>query len=82
MARCVRREAKVKLDVGCGSNPRGDINVDFFTGGWNSQEGDQKKGELMNPQLIPNLVVAHAEFLPFRDMGVLTLLSAATRLSM
>ncbi len=63
----LRRESKVKLDVGCGSNPRGDINVDFFTGGWNSQEGDQKKGELMNPQLIPNLVVAHAEFLPFRD---------------
>ena len=53
--------------MGCGSRPTGDVNVDFFSGGWNSQEGDQKQGEFMNPRLIPNFVVAHAEFLPFRD---------------
>jgi ubiquinone/menaquinone biosynthesis C-methylase UbiE len=53
--------------VGCGSRPGGDVNVDCFTLGWNSQEGDQKQGEFMNPRLIPNFVVAHAEFLPFND---------------
>jgi SAM-dependent methyltransferase len=53
--------------VGCGSRPGGDVNVDCFTRGWNSQEGDQKQGEFMNPRLIPNFVVAHAEFLPFKD---------------
>ena len=58
---------KIKLDVGCGSRPTGDVNVDCFARGWNSQEGDQKQGEFMNPQLIPNFVVAHAEFLPFKD---------------
>ncbi len=57
----------MKLDVGCGSNPNGDVNVDFFTGGWNKQEADQKKGEYLNPHEIPNFVIAHAEFLPFRD---------------
>jgi ubiquinone/menaquinone biosynthesis C-methylase UbiE len=45
----------------------GDVNVDCFIAGWNSQEGDQKQGEFMNPCLIPNFVVAHAEFLPFKD---------------
>jgi len=33
--------------VGCGSNPTGDANVDFFTGGWNPQEGNQTTGEFM-----------------------------------
>ena len=53
--------------MGCGSRPGGDVNVDCFTRGWNSQEGDQKQGEFMNPRSIPNFVVAHAEFLPFKD---------------
>lgn len=53
--------------MGCGSRPTGDVNVDCFIAGWNSQEGDQKQGEYMNPRLIPNFVVAHAEFLPFKD---------------
>lgn len=61
------RKNKLTLDVGCGSRPTGDINVDFFTGGWNAQEGDQKNGEFMNPHSIPNLVVAHAARLPFID---------------
>jgi SAM-dependent methyltransferase len=50
--------------VGCGSRPTGDVNV---VRGWNSQEGDQKQGEFMNPRLIPNFVIAQAEFLPFKD---------------
>jgi SAM-dependent methyltransferase len=53
--------------VGCGSHPTGDVNVEFFTGGWNPQEGDQKRGEFMDLHKIPNLVIAVAEFLPFRN---------------
>lgn len=63
----MQEEFKIKLDVGCGSRPTGDINVDCFTRGWNSQEGDQKQGEFMNPHLIPNFIVADAAFLPFKD---------------
>ena len=53
---------KLKLDVGCGSKPTGDVNVDFFGGGWNSQEG-----KFMSPRLISNFLVADAMFLPFMD---------------
>jgi SAM-dependent methyltransferase len=53
--------------VGCGSRPTGDVNVDCFIRGWNSQEGDQKQGEFLNPRLISNFIVAHAENLPFKD---------------
>jgi SAM-dependent methyltransferase len=53
--------------VGCGSRPTGDVNVDCFVRGWNNQEGDQKQGEFLNPRLIPNFIVAHAEYLPFKD---------------
>jgi hypothetical protein len=55
------------LDCGCGSRPRGDVNVDFFKGGWNRQEADQDKGEFVNPKKISNYVVASAEYLPFRE---------------
>lgn len=58
---------KLRLDVGCGSKPSGDVNVDFFVRGWNSQEGDQKSGEFLNPKVIPNFVVADAGHLPFKD---------------
>ncbi|MGA3058974.1 MAG: class I SAM-dependent methyltransferase [Candidatus Bathyarchaeia archaeon] len=52
----------MKLDVGCGSNPSGDVNIDFLSFGWNSHEG-----KFMNPRLVSNFVVADAVFLPFRD---------------
>ena len=57
----------LKLDVGCGSRPSGDVNVDFFRGGWNRQEADQDVGEFVDPKRISNYVVASAEFLPFID---------------
>lgn len=57
----------VVLDVGCGSRGKGDVNVDFFKGGWNKQEADQDKGEFVDPRSIPNFVVASAEYLPFKN---------------
>jgi SAM-dependent methyltransferase len=55
------------LDVGCGSKPKGSVNVDFFRYGFNMQEGDQKKGEFLDPKLIKNFVLADACHLPFKD---------------
>ena len=57
----------VVLDCGCGSRPKGDVNVDCFRGGWNRQEADQDRGEYVNPKKISNYVVASAEYLPFCD---------------
>lgn len=57
----------VVLDCGCGSRPKGDVNVDCFRGGWNHQEADQDRGEFVNPKKISNYVVASAEYLPFCD---------------
>lgn len=57
----------MRLDVGCGSKPRGDVNVDFFSGGWNPQEGDQQKGKYLNPKSIKNFRVADAQNLPYKD---------------
>lgn len=57
----------MKLDVGCGSKPSGDVNVDVFRQGWNPQEGDQHRGEFLSPKLISNFVVATVDCLPFSD---------------
>jgi ubiquinone/menaquinone biosynthesis C-methylase UbiE len=56
------------LDIGCGSIPHGDVNVDFFKyTGFNEQTGDQKSGEYMDPRTIPNFVAASATHLPFKE---------------
>lgn len=55
------------LDVGCGTKPKGDVNVDVFRGGLNPQTGDQIQGELMSPQKIKNFMVADAAHLPFKN---------------
>ena len=57
------------LDVGCGNVAlaKGDVNVDFFREGQNRQIGVQNVGELVNPHLIKNFVVADACHLPFKD---------------
>ena len=55
------------LDVGCGTQPKGDVNVDFFGDGFNPQTGDQIKGFFMTSRNIKNFVMADAVHLPFRD---------------
>jgi ubiquinone/menaquinone biosynthesis C-methylase UbiE len=58
---------RISLDVGCGSNPKGTVNVDFFREGYNPQTGDQKMGDYMKTQNIENFVIGDALSLPFRD---------------
>jgi hypothetical protein len=54
------------LDVGFGTLPRGDVNVDFFRSGFNPQTGDQIKGGFVSPKKVKNFVVADVMHLPFK----------------
>ena len=58
---------KLSLDVGCGSFPRGDVNVDLFRRGWNHQPEKQGRGRYMGSSKIPNFVVADGCHLPFKN---------------
>jgi SAM-dependent methyltransferase len=49
------------LDVGCGSNPKGDINIDAFPNDFSHHEAT------WNPKNVKNFVLANAHSLPFRD---------------
>lgn len=49
----------ISLDVGCGHNPRGNVNVDLFLHHNLHRVGDLKD--------VPNLVCADCHHLPFRD---------------
>jgi len=53
----------LKLDVGCGNNPRGDINVDLFI----EETSHRPKQHALNPQKIPIFVKADIHKLPFRE---------------
>lgn len=55
------------LDVGCGTRPKGDVNIDFFQEGFNPHTGDQIKGGFMSARKTPNFVLADAEHLPFKN---------------
>jgi hypothetical protein len=66
------------LDVGCGSKPKGDVNVDFFGVGFNPQTGNQQEGDFMAPRLIRNFVMAEATHLPFCDNSFNIVLSYHT----
>jgi SAM-dependent methyltransferase len=55
------------LDVGCGSKPKGNVNVDFFARGFNPQTGDQIQGEFMSPEKMKNFVNSDATKLPFKN---------------
>jgi SAM-dependent methyltransferase len=59
--------SRISLDVGCGSTPKGTVNIDFFKEGYNPQTGDQEKGEFMRAQDIENFIVGDAMHLPFKD---------------
>ncbi len=68
------------LDVGCGNEKtaRGTVNIDSFRRGQNFQIGDQLKGKYVNPNFIPNFIVADACYLPFKDNSFRTVFSSHT----
>ncbi|MDH5439029.1 MAG: class I SAM-dependent methyltransferase [Candidatus Bathyarchaeota archaeon] len=51
----------MKVDVGCGAYPTGNVNVDLFRG------DTPHAGNPITPKVIPNFVRADAHHLPFRD---------------
>jgi ubiquinone/menaquinone biosynthesis C-methylase UbiE len=59
--------SRISLEVGCGTIPKGTVNLDLFKEGYNPQTGDQKKGEYMRAQNIENFIVGDAMHLPFKD---------------
>ena len=64
--------AKMKLDVGCGHNPKGDVNVDLFLDRpIATREGEQKVYEEFKKRdvKIPNFVCADCNNLPFRSQA-------------
>ncbi|MFB0567523.1 MAG: class I SAM-dependent methyltransferase [Candidatus Bathyarchaeia archaeon] len=55
----------MKLDVGCGDKPKGDVNCDLYAGG--SPHFTDKDHGLIDPKQIPNFVKCDAHYLPFRS---------------
>lgn len=62
------------LDVGCGTQPKGDVNVDLFLG----FTGHRQPPTVIDPHKIVNFVKADALHLPFRDGGFHTVYSSHT----
>jgi len=56
----------MKLDVGCGVKPTGDVNIDLYT-----DRNLYRRGEgissVIDTKKIPNFVLANASHLPFKD---------------
>lgn len=52
----------LKLDVGCGANPRGDVNCDLFIG----ETPHTQKTWIINPRKIKNFVKCDGQHLPFK----------------
>ena len=57
------------LDVGCGHNARGDVNVDLFPRATDHRSKDQSKCVDLDLDLVKinNFIVAEASHLPFKD---------------
>jgi len=50
------------LDIGCGDNPKGDVNVDLYR--YTNQTGDQKWTKYVKTKCD---IIASGEYLPIRD---------------
>ncbi len=57
----------MKLDVGCGHIPNGDVNVDLFTDVTVHRTTKKTVDKPLNRKGIPNFVKASSMHLPFRD---------------
>jgi ubiquinone/menaquinone biosynthesis C-methylase UbiE len=54
----------LRLDVGCGEYPKGDVNCDLFTkdtGHWTGKD----QARVLNTKKIPNFVICDSQHLPF-----------------
>jgi len=51
------------LDVGCGTNPKGDVNIDLYLDARHRREVLSQE----TVKRIPNFMLASAEHLPFRN---------------
>lgn len=58
-----RKETMMRLDIGCGCNPTGNVNCDLFIG----KNPHLNAGKMeIRPKTIPNFVRCDANCLPFR----------------
>ena len=55
----------MKLDVGCGTNPQGDVNIDYRVGSTFETTRDPK-GDYLNAKKTKNFVKGDVSHLPFR----------------
>ena len=57
------------LDVGCGHNPKGDVNIDLNHKATSHRSPNQTHIDDydLNVKAIPNFIVASSEYLPFLD---------------
>jgi len=49
------------LDVGCGTRPKGDVNIDLYS------KNLQQCGTLWDPKKVKTFIIADAEVLPFQN---------------
>jgi ubiquinone/menaquinone biosynthesis C-methylase UbiE len=58
----------MKLDVGCGSFPSGDVNCDLFINDVGHRTGRlDVKGAILRPRKMKNFVLCDIHYLPFRS---------------
>lgn len=57
---------EINLDIGSGTNPRGDVNVDLFLNETTMQI-DSKHPTFIDAKTTPNPIKADAHYLPFKD---------------
>ncbi|MFB0522304.1 MAG: class I SAM-dependent methyltransferase [Candidatus Bathyarchaeia archaeon] len=64
-----RRQKTEVLDVGCGHEPKGDVNVDLFMKATPHRSPDQRvcDDKPLDVKAFPNFVCADACYLPFQD---------------
>lgn len=55
--------SKLRLDVGCGDSPRGNVNCDLYL----EESPEIGRGRIIDPKKCPNFVRCDAYHLPFRD---------------
>ncbi|MBN2259970.1 MAG: methyltransferase domain-containing protein [Clostridiales bacterium] len=51
-----------KLDAGCGTNPKGDVNLDFLV-----KNSPHRQNKTINTHEIKNFILGDINHLPFRD---------------